>query len=78
MGPEYHTAEFMKGYTKGFTDCYSGFYSCYDQGYFTGMDGPFDIQIHDRCGSSYYNGYVFGCISVPGNTRDVCESSTDR
>ena len=31
-----------------------------------------------RCGSFYYDGYIaWMCESVPGNTRNVCKSSTD-
>jgi hypothetical protein len=77
-GPEFHTVDFMKGYMQGFAECYAGYYSCYDQGYFSGMNEPFSSSIYDRCKSYYYNGYILGCISVPGNTREVCVSSTDR
>ena len=48
---------------KGFAECSNGNYSCYDQGYFAGMNyagmaGTFDSGNYDRCGSLYYNGYV--------------------
>lgn len=76
-GPEFHTTDFMKGYTQGFAECYTGFYSCYDQGYLSGMNSPFSSAAYDRCGSYYYDGFIFGCISVPGNTREACERSTD-
>ena len=73
----------MKGYMKGFAECYNGNYSCYDQGYFAGMNlagmnydgmtGTFDGDNYDESGSSYYNGYVFGCILAPGNYMGCIE-----
>ncbi len=40
------------------------------------------IHFQDNCGplnsdNRYYQGFIDGCMSVEGNTREVCESSTD-
>jgi hypothetical protein len=57
--------------------------SCYDSGYRDGQNGPFSEGTYDHCGDqtegdkAYYDGFIDGCISVEGNTRDVCESATD-
>jgi hypothetical protein len=29
------------------------------------------------CGDAYYDAFIEGCMSVEGNTRDVCEAATD-
>jgi hypothetical protein len=58
---------------------------CFDDGYEDGRDNPFDIDEYDKCGGSsggpgnnaYYNGFVAGCLSVKGNTAEVCEKATD-
>jgi hypothetical protein len=57
---------------------------CYGTGYEDGRDFPFDGGAHDICrhftdyqGNPYYTGFIYGCISVEGNTMDDCESSTD-
>jgi hypothetical protein len=57
--------------------------SCRDSGYDAGQDGPFSRETYDHCGEeeggddAYYNGFINGCMSIEGNTRDVCESATD-
>ena len=57
--------------------------SCYDSGYRAGQDGPFSQSTYDHCGDqtggdkAYSDGFIDGCMSVEGNTRDVCESATD-
>src|SRR5215203_2848029 len=58
---------------------------CFDEGYKDGRDNPFDIDEYDKCGGSsgdpgnnaYYNGFVAGCLSVKGNTAEICEEATD-
>jgi hypothetical protein len=57
---------------------------CYDTGYEDGRDFPFDGGANDICrqftdnqGNPYYTGFIYGCMSVEGNTMDDCESSTD-
>jgi hypothetical protein len=56
----------------------------FDEGYEDGKDNPFSQDKYDECGGSqgagnnaYYNGFVEGCLSVEGNTADICESATD-
>lgn len=51
--------------------------SCYDRGYIDGEDHPFSQNTYDRCGDDYYQGFINGCMSVDGNSRDTCESATD-
>jgi hypothetical protein len=57
---------------------------CYDAGYQDGRDSPFEGRANDICkqftddqGNPYYSGFVYGCMSVTGNTMDDCESATD-
>lgn len=58
-------------------------HGCYDSGYKAGQNGPFSQDTYDHCGDeiggddAYYLGFIDSCMSVEGNTRDVCESATD-
>ena len=90
-GPSYHTSEFMEGYYDGFDACEDNSGgagndwndSCRDAGYEAGQNGPFSEATYDHCGDeaggddAYYEGFIDGCMSVEGNTKDVCESATD-
>jgi hypothetical protein len=57
--------------------------SCRDTGFNDGQNGPFNSGTYDLCGDEangdkeYYDGFMDGCMSVEGNTRDVCVSATD-
>lgn len=51
--------------------------SCGNAGYDDGQNGPFDGDRYDECGKFYYDAFLEGCMSIEGNTRDVCESATD-
>jgi hypothetical protein len=51
--------------------------SCENDGLYDGKNNPFSQELHKTCGDTYYDTYNEGCISVEGNTRDVCESATD-
>jgi len=54
--------------------------NCYDDGYEDGRNNPFDHDRDSGCSdysSSYYNGFLAGCESVEGNTREICETFTD-
>jgi hypothetical protein len=48
-----------------------------------GQNGPFNDATYDHCGDeatgdqAYLDGFIDGCMSVEGNTRDICESATD-
>ena len=52
-------------------------------GFKDGLDNPFSIPTWDRCGDeeggddAYYDGFIDGCMSVEGNTREACEVATD-
>jgi hypothetical protein len=53
---------------------------CFNAGYRDGLDHPFDHEKYEECkaaASSYYHGFINGCMSVEGNTREVCENATD-
>ena len=62
---------------------YGGGGGCYNVGYEDGRNGEFERDAFtDNCGplnseNRYYKGFIDGCLSVEGNTRDVCESATD-
>jgi hypothetical protein len=51
--------------------------SCYERGIIDGEDHPFNQRTYDNCGDQYYQGFIEGCMSVDGNSRDVCKSTTD-
>jgi hypothetical protein len=51
--------------------------SCYERGIIDGEDHPFNQRTYDNCGDQYYQGFIEGCMSVDGNSRDVCESTTE-
>jgi len=58
--------------------------SCGNQGFEDGQNGPFNTQTHQHCGDdnsggddAYLEEFMKGCLSVDGNTRDVCENATD-
>ena len=51
--------------------------SCYERGIIDGEDHPFNQRTYDNCRDQYYQGFIEGCMSVDGNSRDVCESATD-
>lgn len=55
----------------------AGEVSCYDRGIIDGEDHPFNQGTFDKCGDDYYKGFISGCLSVEGNSRDSCESATD-
>jgi hypothetical protein len=57
---------------------------CYDAGYEDGRDSPFVAGANDICrqftddqGNPYYSGFIYGCMSVEGNTMNDCETATD-
>jgi hypothetical protein len=68
----------------GSTEILSNAQDCYDAAYGDGQDFPFDEAANDFCrqftddqGNPYYTGFIDGCMSVQGNTLDICESATD-
>jgi len=81
-GSELHTDEFMDGYNAGYAAyeasiAGNGNVDCFERGITDGEDYPFNQETYNNCGDDYYTGYIEGCMSVEGNTRDVCESATD-
>ena len=59
---------------------------CYDAGYSDGQDNPFSVTTFQECDTEsksvndqnqYEEGFLDGCMSVEGNTRDLCETSID-
>jgi hypothetical protein len=51
--------------------------NCYEKGFRDGEEHPFNLYTYNDCGNDYYRGFIQGCISVEGNTRDACEMATD-
>jgi hypothetical protein len=57
--------------------------SCYDAGYEDGQNNPFSPDTYNHCADedggdqSYYYGFIEGCMSIEGNTREACELATD-
>jgi hypothetical protein len=47
---------------------------CIQAGKDDGRDSQFSQSEFDTCGSSYEHGFMKECLSVDGNTRDVCNS----
>lgn len=41
------------------------------------IGAPFNQYTYDECGDDYYKGFIEGCTSVQGNTKELCESATD-
>jgi hypothetical protein len=58
--------------------------TCYDGGFKDGQNKPFENEAHKECGDygdgadRYYDGFIDGCMSVSGNTKDVCAGATDQ
>ena len=42
-----------------------------------GGANDFCRQFTDDQGNPYYSGFIDGCMSIDGNTMDVCESTPD-
>jgi hypothetical protein len=57
--------------------------ACEADGYEAGRDDSFSQKLYETCeevvggADAYYEGFIEGCMSVEGNTRDVCELATD-
>ena len=51
--------------------------SCFERGIVDGENHAFNQRTYNNCRNDYYQGFLKGCISVEGNNRDVCESTTD-
>jgi hypothetical protein len=65
------------GYSDAFATHGTDTASCKNDGIYDGKNNPFSQGLYDMCGDTYYDAYVKGCMSVEGNTRDVCEPATD-
>jgi hypothetical protein len=79
-GREFHTADFISGYDDGHEACSSVSHNtndCYKQGFQDGKDHPFSQAKFKRCGSSYQDGFMAGCLSVAGNTKRACDNAQD-
>lgn len=54
---------------------------CWTDGFVDGEDHPFNDERSQECqfdiGSPYYEAFKAGCMSVEGNTKDICESAVD-
>jgi hypothetical protein len=65
------------GYSDAFASHGSDTTSCQNDGLYDGKNNPFSQELFEMCGNTYHDAYIEGCMSVQGNTRDVCESATD-
>lgn len=48
---------------------------CWYDGYADGQDHPFNQDKNEECkdkGNQYYRALIHGCLSVEGNTEEVC------
>jgi hypothetical protein len=52
-------------------------YRCFQAVKDDGRNSGFSQSEFDNCGSSYEHGFMKGCLSVEGNTKDVCNSAED-
>jgi hypothetical protein len=59
---------------------------CYDAGYRDGQDSPFSVTTFQECDTEskfadgqnqYQQGFLDGCISVEGNTKEICETAIE-
>jgi hypothetical protein len=50
---------------------------CHQAGKDDGRDSQFSQKEFGTCGSSYEHGFMKGCLSVDGNTRNVCNNAED-
>jgi hypothetical protein len=52
-----------------------GHHNCHSKGVEDGKNNPIDqSQIDNKC---YLNGFMKGCLSIEGNTEDICNSDED-
>jgi hypothetical protein len=51
--------------------------SCEGDGLYDGKNNPFSQELYEMCGDTYYDAFIEGCMSMEGNTMDVCEQATD-
>lgn len=56
--------------------------ACEADGYEAGQDGSFSQELYEQCeevggADAYYDAFIEGCMSVEGNTENVCEQATD-
>ena len=65
------------GYSDAFASHGTDTASCQNDGLYDGKNNPFSQELFEMCGNTYHDAYIEGCMSVQGNTRDVCESATD-
>jgi hypothetical protein len=64
---------------------------CWVDGYDDGLEKPFDVDRHNECkfdvepsdnelccnGRPYYEGFMYGCMSVEGNSKEDCERNIE-
>ena len=66
------------GYSDAFASHGTDTASCENDGLDDGKNNPFSQGLYDMCGDTYYDSYIKGCMSIEGNTQEICESATDR
>jgi hypothetical protein len=59
---------------------------CYDAGYSNGQNAPFIVTTFQECDTEskfvdgqnqYQEGFLDGCLSIEGNTREICETAIE-
>lgn len=74
---------FAGGSERDYDEAYEdipGANECWFDGYADGQDHPFNQDRYEGCkdkGNQYYRAFIHGCLSVDGNTQEICESATD-
>ena len=54
---------------------------CWVDGFEDGQNNPFNQERNNGCNDyrdMYYKGFIEGCMSVSGNTKEICETFTDQ
>jgi hypothetical protein len=79
-GYDYDGNFFPEEGTKEFNDIKE----CVDDGYEDGRNEPFNTDRHEECDvfgylevNPYYDAFINGCVSVEGNTQEICERNID-
>jgi hypothetical protein len=50
--------------------------TCLAAGFTDGQDNPFNQVMLDRCGDTYYQGFLEGCMSA-NNSKAICDQAAD-
>jgi len=71
-----HAGGLERDYDERYKDV-QGAPECWYNSYADGQDHPFNHDRNEECkdkSNQYYRAFIHGCLSVEGNTNEVCES----